>query len=51
MRFQVNRRSAPLLTAFLLGAVGMIGRAATPVPTLPLESASPALGRDPEDAA
>ena len=35
MRFQVNRRSAWLLTALLLGASCMVGRAATPEPIAP----------------
>ena len=49
MRFQVNRRSAWLLTALLLGASCMVGRAATPVPTPPSGLSSPALGSDPEE--
>ena len=46
MRFQVHRRSAWLLTALLLGASCMVGRAATP--TLPPGRASAAIGDDPK---
>jgi carboxyl-terminal processing protease len=49
MRFQVNRRSAWLLTALLLGASCVVGRAATPEPILPPDVSSPTLGSDPED--